>query len=91
MTREEAKKIADLSISTIKRYSDLTKRFNGLIDEIYDDFESRVCENCKYFDFPYPKRIRGLCTKETEDVDELVKKDFGCIHFERREDEANDV
>ena len=78
MTREEAKKIADLSISTIKRYSDLTKRFNGLIDEIYDDFESRVCENCKHH--KYIEKSYRLC----EELEITTSDDFCCNLFERR-------
>lgn len=51
------------------------------IDCIYDDFESRICDNCKYFTFE--NEIIGTCQKGIYDKqlcsseDHLVSS-FGC-------------
>ncbi len=75
MTREDAKKDF-LAMSPTNRIM--------LIDMIFDDFDSRVCENCKcftycddgfhYCDNPLNTGFNGLITE-----------DFGCNRFERRE------
>ena len=53
------------------------------ITKIYDDFESRVCENCKHFTNTY--YTLGACKKDVfivgEDDNEFVSKDFGCNKF----------
>ena len=47
-----------------------------LIDRIYDDFESQICENCNHF-------VKTTCPIiEMESYDE-VKNPFGCNRFER--------
>lgn len=58
-----------------------------LIDDIFDDFESRTCQNCKYFNvsecsiiLPF-ESIDGLGTLGTMEVD----SDFSCSRFERKE------
>jgi len=51
-----------------------------LIDEIFDDFESRTCENCVYFD-----RIGACSNNESIAYDCLSVDDFGCNKFERKE------
>ena len=45
MTREEAEK--QYTFNMMASMNEFTNRF--LIHEIYDDFESRTCENCKIF------------------------------------------
>ena len=50
------------------------------IDLIYDDLESRTCENCKYFN-----RIGACSNKESAVYDKLVWDTFGCTEFERIE------
>ena len=61
------------------------------IEDIYDDFESRVCKNCKFY-------IESIDDKESEMVDMITGcsqiyietnylyslKDFGCNKFERK-------
>ena len=43
-----------------------------LIDDIYNDFESRICKNCKH-------KKRLICKK----LQNLFKNNFGCNRFER--------
>lgn len=53
----------------------------GFIDKIYDDFESKTCENCKHFD-----SHSSVCfePKICEDNSGYVRitKDFGCNKYE---------
>ena len=87
MTREEA------IIQTKERYkygitteSDTLK----LIDAIYDDFESRKCKNCKYFNevssCEHEKNTQYLTTSIQFDEQTYYQmdttKDFGCNRFE---------
>ena len=66
-----------------------------MVDKIYDDFESRTCENCKHsysssivnpthcseVTFPYFNEVDA----EWEDMSMEITKDFGCNKFERKE------
>ena len=59
----------------------------ALIDEIYDDFESRTCENCKYFIDEKGTKLQ-FCNART--VGGIIGwngygKDFGCNKFERKD------
>ena len=47
-----------------------------LIDEIYNDFENRICKNCKYGNNFYTDIN---CTK----LSLTVESDFSCNKFER--------
>jgi len=95
MTREEAKnflfkKIKSYSekIETNKELVDLIK-VDELIDRIYNDFENRVCRNCKY-DFCGCAIQDIILNYEDEHGLELSNfNDFGCIKFERKEDEQD--
>ena len=68
-----------------------------LKNKIYDDFESRVCKNCKWFEFKKEERfwdeeLIGYC-KKSELWNGVYKRieidDFGCNRFERRENERD--
>ena len=93
MTKEEAFENLDALAKSINGelvdYSDA----DHLIEAIYDDFENKVCENCKYFEdttkcrHPYNKQYY-YCDGESG-MPMSVSKDFGCILFERRENEIN--
>lgn len=74
-----------------KDYATIRQAFD-MINEIHDDFESRTCENCKYYDRD------GLCnggwymTNDVYSSDSIVpnpelytKEDFGCNKFEPKE------
>jgi hypothetical protein len=76
MTREEAHRIA---------YEDLDSMYHStwikvVVDDIYNDFESRTCENCKYL---IGKDKHSKCTFGYL-PDNLYEFEFGCIDFERR-------
>jgi len=46
MTREEAKDLIEIEYDSLDNYCD--SNHCSVIDQIYDDFESRTCENCKH-------------------------------------------
>jgi len=78
MTREEAKDLFRIDIDSYgKVKSPISK-----VDKIYDDFESRTCENCKY-------NLNGIECNCNESVVEWLDTDtfpdFGCNKFERKE------
>ena len=54
-----------------------------VINKIYDDFESRTCENCKYYEF-ISSVDSYFCTNK-ESSAKFVSSDFGCNRFERIE------
>ena len=91
MNREEAKLnmliTVDSNIGTYVKVSNADKT----IDDIYNDFESRVCENCEHSD---SKTIRNgviLCKMRISYINiswkYQVRKDFGCNKFKRKEDD----
>ena len=85
MTREEAiKKLFDVS-SDLGLVETIEARI--IIEEIFDDFESRVCKNCKHFTSFGKKMGIGICSNFTKNIN--VANDFGCNRFERREDEGD--
>jgi len=64
------------------------------VDKIYDDFESRICENCEHSEYHYQQDILE-CHKLYEEMNQRcykcetditifeVVKTFGCNKFER--------
>lgn len=84
MTREEAhNKMYDVWSDEIHYRSKPT----DVMNEVYDDFESRTCENCKYANI-CPD---GGNTSATVNDCEMIKltfydyEDFGCNKFERKQ------
>ena len=78
MTREEAKAMMHRGIP----YPDQLRK----IDMIYDDFESRTCENCdnNILDTVHDN-IYGWCNEICYQVEHFkTSKDFGCAKFERK-------
>ena len=74
MTREEAQNGLQW---TATNEIMLENRAIKLIDRIYDDFESRTCDNCKYLD--------GLCTLGIKHFEiDTNPSDFGCNKFVRK-------
>ena len=47
MTREEAKDLIEMEFDDY--YYCCDSNHCSVIDQIYDDFESRTCENCKHY------------------------------------------
>lgn len=90
MTREEAKAEHDRhnSLQFVESCAVMeSDEVLKLIDEIYDDFESRTCENCKHGE--YEKNIKGIyCSFVNYCGSDYMEKDFGCNKFERVEDDT---
>jgi len=90
MTREEAK--AEIVDNTNKWHYYLDdKKMLRKIDDIYDDFESRICENCKHLghtiaarEYRKPQCMRYVIPNCPHQFTNL---DFGCNKFERKDDE----
>ena len=96
MTREEAKRIIvktiehqikkdfqPIDFDTNNKDSTFVLGYR-LIDKIYDDFESRTCENCKYNIATANEDIMW-CNNSDALEDFEVFANFGCNKFERRE------
>ena len=88
MTREEALGHIFVQIDGTVYPNDV----EDLINTLYDDFESRTCDNCKYYS--KEKEYLGLCNAIPEDGEILTTddriiadalfyptKDFGCNKF----------
>ena len=65
-----------------------------IIDSLYDDFENRICENCKDFTWDKNTNHNGYCRNEQIrsnfyiiDMDEsiVVPHSFGCNNFKRKQ------
>ena len=83
MTREEAMKqlhtfICNYNLDECSNVAILT----SLINEIYNDFENKMCKNCKYFE----KDQYGIYCKIATGEDRCLEiyEEFGCNRFERR-------
>ena len=51
------------------------------INQIYDDFENRICKNCLFY------KDNICCNGDSYLRAEPVDEDFGCVLFKRRENE----
>ena len=79
MTREKAKIIINEKFIRSYMFGDIS----NLIDNIYDGFESRICENCKWYkDIDKSYKVCKL-------YDIAHGKDFGCNEFIRKANECN--
>ena len=77
MTREEYK----TGNGIIPSYQDT------LVDRIFDDFESRVCYNCKFSEKSTINSELIFCMHyDLYMFDDSIPKDFGCNKFERKTD-----
>jgi len=77
MTREDAKKFHIVGVIDRMRYE-------KFVDYIFDDIESRVCENCEHlstFGFCVNYKAIGYGKNIFED---FYKGDVGCNKFERK-------
>ena len=73
------KEVYDLSESTIESYS-----VKKILDSIYDDFENRICENCKYYDSL--NKSSGMCANISIQFVDAVDSNFGCNGWELKND-----
>jgi len=53
------------------------KSMYTLINDIYNDFESQICQNCTWFN-----RIGACTNKDSLMNDQISVDDFGCNQFE---------
>lgn len=87
MTREDTKDIRNLWFGEYIKYNTLCR----IIDNIYDDFESRTCANCKWF-VPHradiPNEFEGTCDAgvymDGDNLGDMVSVDFGCNQWEKK-------
>ena len=97
MTREEAKtifwtdkygksvfeKFCDISYQKIVSSRYIGSEIDKFIDEIYDDFESRTCENCKLLNRDTGKSY-STCTELPLNMGADTITEFGCNWFKRK-------
>jgi len=82
MTREEAKERIERYCGDNPIYVFVKKYISSLIDEIYDDSESRICENCEHW-----SEEKKQCFNEESIAftsQEAVYYDDGCNKFVRK-------
>ena len=88
MNREEAKnKARHLSLKYDKGYMALPdSRIDSFIDKLYDDFEHRVCGECKHYNHDEDACYSDVVNKYREIKLYESSPKFGCnIGFERLE------
>ena len=80
MTRKEAKSRLNLLLNEGKNPYEL-------VDAIYDEFDSRTCENCKYSNITLISDVM-LCDKKVSATHGTwkseINKDFGCNQWEKK-------
>ena len=80
MTREEAHSKVDM----LGQYTGFAEA-HSFIEDVYDDFESRTCENCKHFNILDYTESHGRCKNRSLTVhNRQVPKSFGCNKWERK-------
>jgi len=92
MTREEAYKKIKEAFTGIDRVADCPciceDPFEDIVDEIYNNFESRICKNCKWIHKgQYEGEFWCINPKNSIIAEDgmFVNENFGCNRFERRE------
>lgn len=81
MTREEAKLYADNHMGIYGG-----RLVDEVVQTIFNDFESRTCENCKHKHIPMVDKGSIYCYYYHSPIyDSIVETDFGCNKFERKE------
>jgi len=89
MTREEVKEKMFYELRFIKTRPQEYKNIIKVIDVIFDDFESRVCKNCKYDWCGCDVQNAIFRISELNDMEMPNLDDFGCNKFERKENDKN--
>ena len=88
MTREEAYEWNENThdVTFTLEVEEMQESIFYLLKKVYNDFESRTCENCKH------KYVVDAMTVECRDNDSMLEyldldcfPDFGCNKFERKE------
>ena len=92
MKRDQALNRCIDIVSINGRYiPEMLEKLEYFIDEIYDDFESRVCKNCKYFNEDEgctnelnTLKFKDMFGKWEEPLYLENMKNFGCNRFEKK-------
>ncbi len=82
MNREQAKLLGFSKEDRKTEYSGKYIHLDNVIDIVYDDFESRTCENCEHM------KTTGhfyTCNQFYHYENTKVTKDFGCNKHEPKE------
>ena len=84
VNREEAHKECLSRDCHCIKSEDRDSNYHSIIDRIYNDFEARTCENCKY----YIVRINARNDNEVHSCTKVssweISANFGCNAFERK-------
>jgi len=83
MTKEEAFENLDALAKSINGELVDCPDVSNSIEDIYYEFERRTCKNCLFY------KDNICCNGDNYLSAELVDEDFGCVLFERRENERN--
>lgn len=91
MAREEAKQYAEEIYKVKSTYNEKMFWKDKFIDAIYDDFESRTCENCKYWEkddtgYGCAEYRLGYCSKDVGNgftINNATKHNFGCNEWKQ--------
>ena len=76
MTRE-------LALQHAKKELINTLPYETMVNTLFDQFENRVCINCKYGE--YEKNLKAIyCPFVSYLGSDYVEKDFGCNKFEEK-------
>jgi len=81
MKREEAKLLGFSKEDRKTEYSGNYVHLDNVIDIIYDSFESKTCENCKYYKNQNCENGESIAS----DYYQLLDPDFGCNKFIRKD------
>lgn len=89
MNKKEALKVAgELNQVCYDVLTEIKPNIFHLIDDIYEDFKNRTCENCKWYQDKCCTN-RSFYTSNRTSVYIQVDEDFGCNKFETRTKDGN--
>ena len=80
MNREEA----------LDEYCNQFSNMEETLNEVYDDFESRLCKNCKWYiyDTYFDSEHKDCAANnQAQSVVSFPPEDFGCNKFTRKDNE----
>ncbi|RKX82190.1 MAG: hypothetical protein DRP57_10380 [Spirochaetes bacterium] len=83
MTKDEAMAEIQMYSKVQDSWDNLQEGALELIHDIYDDFESRTCFNCTYYDEGYCRTISHQSFIDT--VSLRVSASFGCNKWQQKD------
>jgi hypothetical protein len=84
MTREEAMKIFRYEVDRQEKFSEFGYSFENLLHEVYDNFESRTCSNCKHLE--YIEKSFKRCSEIDINIGHITEYEFYCAYWENRDE-----